>query len=242
MKECTKCKELKDISEYHSDKSKKDGKSSSCKCCKNKQNKYRSLTEEYKVYKKTYDSKYRKTHKGKAIEKRANKKKREKYRSDVHYRESELHRLSVLRSKPEQKKKQKVRQQNIPNELRAKYNRDYRQRNRDKFNKWSREYFRNNKHIFAWRQILADTHKRMGTNKHNKTILELGYSANDLKIHLESLFLEGMSWCNHGEWHIDHIKPVSSFKKGTPASIVNELNNLQPLWAYDNLSKGGNKK
>jgi len=39
-----------------------------------------------------------------------------------------------------------------------------------------------------------------------------------------------MSWENHGEWHIDHIKPVSSFDKDTPMNIVNALSNLQPLW------------
>jgi len=39
-----------------------------------------------------------------------------------------------------------------------------------------------------------------------------------------------MSWDNHGEWHIDHIKPVSKFDKETPMSIVNALSNLQPLW------------
>jgi hypothetical protein len=40
-----------------------------------------------------------------------------------------------------------------------------------------------------------------------------------------------MTWDNYGEWHIDHIKPVSSFDKDTPQSIVNALSNLQPLWA-----------
>ena len=42
----------------------------------------------------------------------------------------------------------------------------------------------------------------------------------------------------YGEWHIDHKKPVSLFDKNTDASIVNELNNLQPLWKLENLSKG----
>jgi len=47
-----------------------------------------------------------------------------------------------------------------------------------------------------------------------------------------------MSWENRGEWHIDHIKPVSSFDKSEKMSVVNSLDNLQPLWAKDNLSKG----
>ena len=41
----------------------------------------------------------------------------------------------------------------------------------------------------------------------------LGYSSNDLKIHMELLFSDGMSWENWGEWHIDHKIPVSKFYK-----------------------------
>jgi len=40
-----------------------------------------------------------------------------------------------------------------------------------------------------------------------------------------------MNWGNYGEWHIDHIKPVSSFDKTIPINVVNALSNLQPLWA-----------
>lgn len=40
-----------------------------------------------------------------------------------------------------------------------------------------------------------------------------------------------------GEWHIDHIQPVSKFDKNTDVSVVNSLKNLQPLWAQENLSK-----
>jgi hypothetical protein len=66
----------------------------------------------------------------------------------------------------------------------------------------------------------------------------LGYSADDLKNRIESLFVEGMCWDNYGEWHIDHKKPVSLFDKNTDVSIINSLDNLQPLWAKENLSKG----
>jgi hypothetical protein len=40
-----------------------------------------------------------------------------------------------------------------------------------------------------------------------------------------------MTWDNHGEWHIDHIKMVCEFDKTTHPSIVNALSNLRPLWA-----------
>jgi len=46
-----------------------------------------------------------------------------------------------------------------------------------------------------------------------------------------------MSWENYGDWHIDHIRPLSSFNESDDASIVNSLNNLRPLWKEDNLKK-----
>ena len=104
-----------------------------------------------------------------------------------------------------------------------------------------KEYFknlRNNKpHIVAWRNSLHSTLRRIGTEKNKSTIELLGYSAYDLRTHIESLFQEGMTWNNWGEWHIDHIHPVSKFNSETPINIVNSLDNLQPLWAKDNLSK-----
>jgi hypothetical protein len=63
-----------------------------------------------------------------------------------------------------------------------------------------------------------------------------GCSAEELKARLESLFSEGMSWDNYGEWHVDHIRPVSSFT-AEEAMQINHYTNLQPLWAVDNLSK-----
>ena len=47
-----------------------------------------------------------------------------------------------------------------------------------------------------------------------------------------------MSWKNHGDWHIDHIRPVASFKEDE-LYLMNHISNLQPLWAEENL---GSKK
>ena len=80
--------------------------------------------------------------------------------------------------------------------------------------------------------------------KTNKTFTLLGYTKNELTIHLESHFTEenGYTWDNMGEWHIDHIRPVSSFDfDSTDHPDFKKcwaLDNLQPLWASDNCSKG----
>lgn len=47
--------------------------------------------------------------------------------------------------------------------------------------------------------------------KSGSAVRDLGCSIEKLKRHLESQFQEGMSWENYGQWHIDHIKPLSAF-------------------------------
>lgn len=74
----------------------------------------------------------------------------------------------------------------------------------------------------------------------------LGYSVDDLKRHIERQFKPGMTWDNHGTvWHIDHIVPLSAFKITSvddPAlKVCWGLPNLRPLWANENLKKGGKR-
>ena len=51
-----------------------------------------------------------------------------------------------------------------------------------------------------------------------------------------------MNWKNYGfrGWHIDHIKPLSSFDLSDRNQLLEACHytNLQPLWWYENLSKG----
>jgi hypothetical protein len=60
-----------------------------------------------------------------------------------------------------------------------------------------------------------------------------------------------MTWNNHGEWHIHHIKEIHIFKFiNTDGSInyeaikeCNSFSNLCPLWANDHLKiQHGSKK
>jgi hypothetical protein len=85
--------------------------------------------------------------------------------------------------------------------------------------------------------------KSLGTAKagrHWETLV--GYTVTDLMRHLESLFVDGMSWENRGTWHIDHCKPLAMFSFSAPSDpefkAAWALSNLQPLWALDNLRKG----
>jgi hypothetical protein len=68
----------------------------------------------------------------------------------------------------------------------------------------------------------------------------LGYTIEQLKKHLESKFSPGMSWENYGRWHVDHIRPCASFDLADEDQFAEcwALENLQPLWAADNVRKG----
>jgi len=85
--------------------------------------------------------------------------------------------------------------------------------------------------------------KHRGIKKTNQTFSLVGYNKYELKEHLESQFTEenGYSWGNMDEWHIDHIRPVASFNYDSTEHPDFKkcwaLNNLQPLWAADNMSK-----
>jgi len=114
----------------------------------------------------------------------------------------------------------------------------YRDLEKTKARKRYRYLYNKTSHIARWRTFLTNTLRRLNRNKKDTTIGLLGYSAIDLKNHLEGLFTEGMSWDNYGEWHIDHIIPLYSFDKETPICVVNALNNLQPLWATTRVING----
>lgn len=83
---------------------------------------------------------------------------------------------------------------------------------------------------------------RCGGEKSKKTMQLVGCSMEELKSHIEKQFKTGMTWSNYGKngWHIDHIKPCASFDltNEDQAKACFHFTNLQPLWWFENLSKG----
>jgi hypothetical protein len=79
--------------------------------------------------------------------------------------------------------------------------------------------------------------KSVNIIKTNKTMLMVGCSPEFLKEHLEKQFKNNMTWDNYGEWHIDHIIPLSSSKTEEEIYKLIHYTNLQPLWARENLIK-----
>lgn len=124
--------------------------------------------------------------------------------------------------------------------------------------KYQKEYYNDNKqNIIFKKKIYYNTNlkyklssirrkrfyrwfKTEGKRKLGSLSNYISYTFEQLKEHLEKQFKPGMSWSNYGEWHVDHIKPLASFDPTKEEDIKKAwaLENLQPLWAFDNLSKG----
>jgi len=135
----------------------------------------------------------------------------------------------------------------------------YYKNNKDKINEAKRKYYLKNKKsivrrvceyernriktdpLFKMKRYLRTrtyiAFKNKGYRKTSKTQEMLGIDWEVAKQHIERQFNKGMNWNNYGEWHIDHIIPLSSASTSERLKELCHYTNLQPLWAEDNLSK-----
>lgn len=96
------------------------------------------------------------------------------------------------------------------------------------------------------RTVRTQLHKCLRGGKQGKTFDLLGYTASDLCAHLERQFAPRMGWHNYGEWHVDHIRPISLFNFETARDPEFKdcwsLTNLRPVWAKLNLRKSNKRE
>ena len=88
---------------------------------------------------------------------------------------------------------------------------------------------------------LLSYHLRKNDKKRTKKTFEyFGYSESEYIKTLKSKLKEGMTLDNYGLWHVDHIKPLSKFDLTKDEEIKKAwaFDNLQCLWASENISKG----
>lgn len=127
--------------------------------------------------------------------------------------------------------------------------REYKKENRDKINR----QIKNRRQKDAEKRIsdnlrayILKSLKRKSVKKTTKTFKLIGCDSICLKNHIESLWKNGMSWKNYGYygWHIDHIRPCSSFNLKNIKEQKECFNylNLQPLWRKDHLLKSGKER
>jgi len=128
----------------------------------------------------------------------------------------------------------------------------WRSENRDKDRASARNWIENNpekraEYIKKWMSI-PENKLAMGLRARVRRCLKegraiyrdmeniLGYSIDDLKKHIESTFEVGMRWDNYSfeTWHIDHIRPVSSFNLTDEGGSIN-YDEVKKCWALSNL-------
>lgn len=118
----------------------------------------------------------------------------------------------------------------------------YSAKNKEKTNGIQRKRLKEDPMFRLKRYTSAAIWASLQTGKNSRRWESLvGYSINDLKKHIEKQFVDGMTWNNYGEWHIDHKIPISVFNFTKPEhedfKKCWDLNNLQPMWAIKNISK-----
>lgn len=121
--------------------------------------------------------------------------------------------------------------------------REYSQSVKKRVNKRRKERYNEDSHFkltVTIRNLMVMAFSKNGFKKNSKTNKLLGCDWETLKVHIENLFTEGMSWELMGEHiHIDHIIPLSSAKTLEDVYKLCHYTNLQPLWAKYNLMKNG---
>jgi len=190
------------------------------------------------------------------------------YRKKNKERMTEYNKKYWEKTQEEQKEKSKIWRQNNQEHIKEKYkeyrllhgkeidkkqwqkrknDEEYRSKHNDYINKLHAEK-RKTDINFKLKQNVSRRIREVLTNfsliKSERTIEYVGCNLQDLRVHLESTFKEGMTWENYGEWHIDHIIPCSSWNLADKKELKMcfHYSNLQALWASENIHKKDNYK
>jgi len=125
------------------------------------------------------------------------------------------------------------------------------ERRREHFNEWYRNRRVGDPLVALSRAMRSLMHREVGKKsaKRGSWYTLVGYTAEELRDHLERQFLPGMTWDNRGigegKWHIDHIVPVSAFNYDSPDhpdfKACWALTNLRPMWGSDNIRKSARR-
>jgi hypothetical protein len=133
-------------------------------------------------------------------------------------------------------------------EHRREYHKQWRTENVDKWRKTKRDYEKNRKDsdplyklIANFRTAIYQVLKESNVEKNKSYFDILGYTPEELIIHLEKQFKDDMTWDNYGVWHVDHKLPITSFdiqEMGDEEFMKCWcLDNLQPMWGEENIRK-----
>jgi hypothetical protein len=128
------------------------------------------------------------------------------------------------------------------------YHQKWREKNIDKHREYKRKYEKHRKDtdplyklISNFRTAIYQVLKENRVDKNQSYFDVLQYTPEQLIVHLEKQFTEGITWENYGEWHVDHKQPISSFniQEMGDSEFMKcwSLENLQPMWGEENIRK-----
>ena len=239
---CTGCKETKEFKFFNKCKKGKYGVRSKCKDCTKSESKQYGIKNSEKLKLKA-------------------KKYREKYKEDGSYKEyyeknkerlTKYNKQYYLNNKEELSKKSKiyyinnkddillhVKEYGVKNkEVIKAYAEKYRLKNKDKIKAYRRIYEKEkmSNRMRATQSLRLRVRLALKSYKKSASLkVLLGCELDFFREYLESKFTTGMTWGNYGVagWHIDHIKPCSSFDLSDPEQQKKcfHYTNTQPLWA-----------
>jgi hypothetical protein len=159
--------------------------------------------------------------------------------------------IKKYESKPETKKRKSENHKKWAEKNKehlSKYIKEYRENNVDKIRQIKRDYERNRKSrdplyklISNFRTAIYQVLKESNVEKNKHYFDILQYTPEELITHLENKFTDKMSWDNYGDWHVDHKLPITHFniqEMGDEEFMrCWSLDNLQPMWGFDNIFK-----
>ena len=153
---------------------------------------------------------------------------------DKQYRQQNKERISEQKKQHYQQNQERISEQQ----------KQYRERNKERVYERTNKYAKQRKQtdpLFKMRcnlrTLIGNSIKKQGYTKSSRTYKILGCDLETFKKHIERQFTKGMTWNNHGEWHYDHVIPISSGQTEEELIKLNHYSNFQPLWAEDNRIK-----
>ena len=123
-------------------------------------------------------------------------------------------------------------------------NKEWVSNNRQRSNEIKKKYDLKNRNNEVYRMTkkvrnsIRSSFRNISFKKNNKTSEIIGCSMIEFINYIKSTFKEGMTIENHGEWHLDHIIPISKATTYEEAIKLNHYTNFQALWSIENLKKG----
>jgi hypothetical protein len=236
---CSKCKILKPQTDFFKQSTSKDGLKSQCKTC---------ISEYYQSIKHTSKSPENidRIKKNKARYRAKNSEKIKKSAKEYYEKNSDA-RLAYskeYRNKNRELINERARERWNMNDKNLNKQREYRTKNKLKVNELAKKYQKEkrlnpvNKTIMNISRSIRSGLTYISETKSSKTNDILGCSINEFKNYLSSKFVNGMSFDNYGEWHLDHIIPISFGRTKEEIIQLNHYTNFQPLWKEDNFAKG----